>query len=112
MTYPSGGSGEERRRAYLDQRHQDNVDRTNRLSSGLVRILLWVAVAAHLGFVGWLFVWMWNYFENPLPSILLVIVMSGIWIPWLRVVEFERMHPITPPTPIQRFRAPGPGGQN
>lgn len=113
MTGPSFSKGEggERRQAVHETKRLELKDKTNRLSSGLVRILLWVAVVAHILVVVAAVVWLWVRFETPLPALIVAIVMSAIWVAWLRQVEFARAYEPVVPTVTRRFRAPSSGDE-
>lgn len=79
------------------------AERTNRMSVGLVRTLLFAAVFAQLGFVIALLVWLWHW-AGPGATFLVGALCTAIWVAWLRMVEFERFRPAAPVT--QRFKAP------
>jgi hypothetical protein len=88
----------------FDAAREAHIDRTNRLSVGIVRFFLLLAVIFHAAASVFVISTLWVH-TTALTTGIGAMVISALWIMWLRMVEFERFRPASPQT-TQRFRKP------
>jgi hypothetical protein len=88
----------------VDPVRDAHIERTNRLSVGIVRFFLLFAIIFQAVAAVTVLVTLWVH-TTALTTGIAAMVISALWIMWLRMVEFERFRPATPVTNA-RFRRP------